>query len=67
MADADKSMREQLIEARDQIRHQIELLEAGPAYIPTPELSEGHIDFAGRLKGVLAKIEAALADLGPED
>ncbi len=55
-----ETLREELLEARERLQRQIEVLDAGPSYVPTPELSVGHREFAERLRDLLDEIDQAL-------
>ena len=64
----EKPLREQLIEARDNVRRQIEVLRAGPSSVGT-----GVGDFTDNasliadLSNTLRELESDLANLGPSD
>jgi hypothetical protein len=58
--------REQLLEARHRVEHQIAILEAGPAYIRTPDAEGGFSGQAADLRGVLNEINESLAAMGAD-
>ena len=53
----------ELVEARDRVRRQIEVLEAGPSYRSVPQ----YAPLLAQLRAVLAGIESELADSGLSD
>ncbi len=57
-----QTRRQQLIEARDKVQRQIEILQAGPAYILPFDPS-----LLPELTKVLGEINENLAALGPND
>ena len=64
MSKPEKSIREQLLEARDRLRRQLEILP------PRPSMGRGSPDdreVIQHLKNTLGEIEQALADLGPDN
>jgi hypothetical protein len=66
-AGPERPIREQLIEARDAVRRQIEVLQAGPSSVGK---GGGFIDnrpMIAQLSATLAEIEQNLVDLGPEE
>jgi len=64
----EKPLREQLIEARADVRRQIEVLEAGPGSIGTGVGDFiDNSDLLADLKTTLGEIEAELAKSGPGD
>ncbi|HXP73988.1 MAG TPA: hypothetical protein VN823_07565 [Stellaceae bacterium] len=67
MLKASKTRREDLIEARDRVQRQIEILEAGPA---SGDIWARRSDTDGLLMALQAerdKINEALAELGPDN
>jgi hypothetical protein len=60
----EKPIREQLIEARESLRRQIEILQAGPASIGKGGEFIDNTDMIAELSGTLREIEQALADGG---
>jgi hypothetical protein len=65
MSDPEKTLRRQLLEAREKLSRQIEIMEAGPAF------AKGVYDFQpgviAELKAELARVDQSLADLGLDD
>lgn len=64
---AEKSIRQQLIEARANIQREIDILHTpavigGPPFVPNPKKA-----LVEKLKAELREIDEALADLGPND
>ena len=62
-----KPLRQQLLEARDNVERQIDILVAGPA---SKGKGGGFIDNSGlieELRGTLREINKALNGLGPDD
>jgi hypothetical protein len=56
-----KSLRQQLIEARDKVERQLDIIAAGPIELPwQPGTAES-------LRATLAEINQQLAELGPDD
>jgi hypothetical protein len=62
----EKSRRERLIEARDALRRQIDVLDAGPIKPYAGERRQFRSQAAG-LREMLQNIEAQLAELGSSD
>ena len=58
MGDDDKATRSQLIEAREQIKRQIEILENPIRF------SDRYPEGVAKLRATLAEIESCLAELG---
>jgi hypothetical protein len=63
----DKPLRDQLIAARDDVRRQIDVLQAGPSSVGTAvgDFTDNATLIAG-LRGTLREIDEALAGLEPE-
>ncbi|MDR3512452.1 MAG: hypothetical protein P4L73_12520 [Caulobacteraceae bacterium] len=64
---SEKSLREQLIDARDALESQIAILEAGPSYLITPDAINGRLMRAAPLKVTLAEIKEQIASLEADD
>jgi hypothetical protein len=64
----EKPLREQLTEARNDVRRQIEVLEAGPSSVGTAvgDFTD-NASITAELRNTLREIEEGLASLGPED
>ncbi len=60
-------LREQLSQARDNIRRQIEVLRAGPSSVGKGGEFIDSAAMIGELSATLREIEAGLANLGPTD
>ncbi|MDR3472164.1 MAG: hypothetical protein P4M09_10795 [Devosia sp.] len=64
----EKPLREQLSAARDDVRRQIEVLEAGPSSVGTAvgDFTD-NASLIADLRNTLSEIEEGLANLGPDD
>jgi hypothetical protein len=62
----EKPLREQLVEACENVRHQIDVQANTPTYKAGPGISGGTLAIR-ELQSELAQLEEALANLGPDD
>jgi len=57
----EKSLREQLFDARQALENQIANLEAGPSYMITPDAIHGRLMRSGPLRKTLSEINEQIA------